>query len=137
MQHVHTKLALAGVLWLLVGCAPVGPYQDGLWKAEVPADAEGYSTSMVLRVEGGRIAQVDWTILDTGRQRPFDGTYFEVYSEPLYRQQSVDDWKGAQTYGPALVATQDLTKVDGVAAATWTYRKFQTVAGLALAQARR
>jgi major membrane immunogen (membrane-anchored lipoprotein) len=114
-------------------------YKDGVYTVDTPIDNEKYYTEATVEIKDGKIASVDWTIIDTGHDNePFDEDYYKVmepYGETCV-QQSHDDWSGSRGYSDALIETQDVDQVDAVTGATWTNRKFKQVVKLALEQAK-
>jgi major membrane immunogen (membrane-anchored lipoprotein) len=113
-------------------------YKDGIYEVNTPIDGEGFYTSATLTIKEGKIYNVDWTILDSYRSdRPFDASYERVYAgNSTYIEQCRSDWKGSRGYGPKLIETQDLGKVDVVTGATWTNKKFKEAMELALEKAK-
>lgn len=110
-------------------------YKDGIYEAQVPADYEGYSCKGKITIKNGEIIKVDWNIYDSNN-RVFDDKYEKVFNDEQYKQQCRDDYKGEKTYGPKLIETQDITKVDAVSGATWTNNFFKEVMGEALNKAK-
>ena len=110
-------------------------YKDGTYEGQEPADGEGFTSKGKLTIKNGKIISVDWNIFDA-QNRVFDDKYENVYTEEVYKQQCRDDYKGEKTYGPKLIQTQDISKVDAVSGATWTNNIFKKVMGDILIKAK-
>lgn len=90
-----------------------------------------------LTLKNGLLTDIIFVIRDSNLHVPFDGKYekhFEGNQE--YIQQSRNDWKGVQTYPKKLTEKQDLTKLDAVSGATWSYNIFRASVKEALKNAR-
>jgi major membrane immunogen (membrane-anchored lipoprotein) len=113
--------------------------KDGIYTVETNPDSEGFFEKATVKINGGKITAVDWGIFDSARSnKPFDDKYEEVYAgNAAYIQQSRNDWKGSRGYGPKLIETQDINKVDIVSGATWTHKKFERVVKMALNDAKK
>jgi imidazolonepropionase-like amidohydrolase len=113
-------------------------YRGGVYEVQDAPDVEGYFCKAKVTIANQKIMGVEWNIFDRNRSnRIFDETYEEVYAgNKLYQQQCQDDLKGTKTYGPKLVETQDLHKVDAVTGATWAHKKFVNIMKSALEKAK-
>lgn len=110
-------------------------YKNGTYEAKTDAGTEGFHSEATLKISNNKISDVQWKIVDQNG-RVFDKTYEEVYpNSALYQQQCRSDYKGAITYSPKLIQTQDIDKVDAVSGATWSYNKFVEVVSKALDKA--
>jgi major membrane immunogen (membrane-anchored lipoprotein) len=113
-----------------------GTYKNGSYTGQTTIDYEGYNANCHIHVSDGQIATVDWNIYDNNRKRYFDATYEELYANyPPYIQQCRDNMVGMLGFGPKLVETQDIKKVDCITGATWCYKKFTQVIKIALKDA--
>jgi len=110
-------------------------YKDGEYEINTKTLSEGFTCKAKVTIKNNKIANVDWNIYDS-KNRVFDGTYEDVYSEALYKQQCRDDFKGSQGYTSKLIEVQDTEKVDAVTGATWTNNIFKNAVDLALEKAR-
>lgn len=107
-------------------------YKNGNYEAKTDLDSDGFYTTAKVKISNNKIADVQWQIIDQNG-RVFDKTYEEVFPDSeTYKQQCRNDYKGAITYGPELIKSQDVNKVDLVSGATWSYNKFTKVVSLAL-----
>jgi major membrane immunogen (membrane-anchored lipoprotein) len=110
-------------------------YKDGNYEVKTEKDAEGFYCKAKVTIKDKKITNVEWNIYDF-EDRVFDETYEEVYSgEPKYQKQCRNDLKGAITYGPKLMETQDIKKVDSISGATWSNKNFKKAINLALQKA--
>ncbi len=114
-----------------------GPYKDGTYQYRGKKDSEWYHVEATMVISNGAIQSMEWFIVDENKDRVFDETYEEVYGYELYIQQCRDNWKGMQTFVPALLETQDPDEVDAVSGATWAYDKFEEAAKALLEQAKK
>ena len=115
-----------------------GLYKDGVYSNSLEKDYEGYETTAITKVENGKIVSIDWKIYDTNNKRFFDSTYEEVFKgNDTYIQQCRDNMVGVRKFGPQLLQTQDIDKVDAITGATWCYNKFKEVAKKALVEAKK
>ncbi|MDP4094530.1 MAG: FMN-binding protein [Bacillota bacterium] len=111
-------------------------YKDGIYEVATSPDDEGYITNAKVTITGGKISTVDWYIIDKDG-KIFDEKYEEVFAgNKEYQQQCRNDLKGAKTYGPELIKSQDIVKVDAISGATWSNKKFKEVVTLALNKAK-
>ena len=112
-------------------------YKDGSYYIAIAADAQGYYANGKMSIKGGKITNVEWSIIDGKRNRAFDKTYEEVFAaDDVYIQQCRNNLQGMVNFVPQLVESQDIDKVDAVSSATWAYNKFKTVVNTMLKQAK-
>ncbi len=112
-------------------------YQDGTYTAKSSPDDRGAVGEMTLTVQQGKIARADYKgIQQDGKVKDaeYGKTNGKIENEEFYSkaQKAV---KGAATYAPKLVETQDLAKVDAVSGATVSYKQFIEAGHKALDQA--
>lgn len=118
--------------------AHAGIYKDGTYTAKSSPDERGAVGELTLRIEQGKITQADFK----GIQK--DGTIKDVdYGKtsgkieiPVFYQKAQQALKGSLSYGPRLVETQDLDKVDSISGATLSHKQFSEAAHKALNQAK-
>ena len=121
----------------ITGPETTGVYKNGVYEGTTKKDYEGYNADASIEVKQGSIATVLWSIYDNNRNRYFDATYEQVYAgNPVYMQQCRDNMKGMVAYGPKLIETQDIDKVDCITGATWCHNKFKEVVNIALKDAK-
>lgn len=111
-------------------------YRDGEYSITTEKDVEGYYCKAKVSVKNNKVSNVEWTIYDIDG-RIFDDTYEKIYEgSPLYQQQCRDNLKGAVTFVPKLVETQDVDKVDSISGATWVNIIFKRAVNQALEKAK-
>ncbi|MGP1454829.1 MAG: FMN-binding protein [Treponema sp.] len=115
-------------------------YADGTYKAvsSVKDDWGGYAEATVT-VIGGKITTCEFLSYEkdgTLKGEDYGKTDGVIKNAGLYKI-AQDSMKKAAQYGPQLVDTQRLDKVDAIAGATTSYKLFQNAAGLALEQAKK
>ncbi len=120
------------VCFLLSACNPAVRRQpgampaDGTHRGVYIFETEPYKAVADLEIKGGKITAVQWVIMDTMRNVPFDSTYGRyMEGNALYVDQCKKDWQGSRGYAPRLIQTQDINRVDAVTGATWTHMLFK------------
>lgn len=82
---------------------------------------EGYYTEIEIAFKDGKMAKVDFAIIDHYKKK-FDENYWYVFlKQPIYKEQAINDWNGLVKYMKQLNEKKDLEKVDVIAGATWSY----------------
>ena len=101
-------------------------YKDGIYKAVsgIKDDWGGYA-EVTITIKDGKITDCEFLSYEK------DGT---LKGEDYGKTDGVI--KNAEKYGPKLVETQQLDKVDAIAGATVSYELFENVVGIALKQAK-
>lgn len=144
-------MAVSMSVTLLAGCgqkegSPVagqkdislsGNYKDGRYTAKSSADDNGAVGEIALVIANGKITKVDYKgIKKDGKIK--DGEYGKtsgkIENQEFYNKAQLAV-KAAATYGPKLIETQDLEKIDAVSGATVSYNQFTEAAKKALKQA--
>ena len=132
-------LSLVIILMILCSSKPVGPEKqkqlNGTFEAKSQSyyDSENYWGQVKLRIQEGKIVDVKFTIRDSTLHERFDGKYEAHFAgNEEYIQQSRNDWKGVQLYPEKLLKKQDISKVDAVSGATWSYNFFRSCVEKAL-----
>jgi len=115
-------------------------YTDGIYKAvsSIKDDWGGYAEAIVT-ITDGKITACEFLSYEkdgTFKGEDYGKTDGVIKNAGLYKI-AQDSMKKAAQYGPKLVETQRLDKVDAVAGATSSYKLFQNAAGLALEQAQK
>lgn len=103
-------------------------YKDGTYEGKSRATYiyEPYWGSVRLTLKNGLYTEINFVIRDSNLHETFDGEYEKHFEgNPEYIQQSRNDWKGVQTYPKILSEKQDLSKVDAISGATWSYKIFR------------
>lgn len=112
-------------------------YKDGTYTAKSSPDDQGAVGEVNLTIQQGKIFQADYKgIQKDGKVKDaeYGKTNGKIENEEFYikAQKAV---KGAATYAPKLVETQELDKVDAVSGATVSYTQFIEAGRKALDQA--
>ncbi|MDP4089389.1 MAG: hypothetical protein Q8930_09005 [Bacillota bacterium] len=109
--------------------------KDGDYEIQTKPDVEGYFSKAKVTIKDGKITNVDWKIIDS-QNRVFDEKYEDVFPQAEYKEQCRNDLKGAKSYVSQFIETQDLSKVDAIAAATWANTKFKEAMEMILGKAK-
>jgi major membrane immunogen (membrane-anchored lipoprotein) len=129
---VPAIFAVAAIYFLRVA------YIDGDYTGQSSAQysREPYVGKADIKIERGKIVQVNFSIRDTSKNEVFDSTYEKYFIDNNeYIQQCRADWKGVQTYPAKLLETQNIDNVDAITGATWSYNIFKASVKDALAEA--
>ncbi|MCX7921859.1 MAG: FMN-binding protein [Clostridia bacterium] len=131
-----TALLAAGVLvvGLLTGCSG-GQYKDGTYEGKSSADDRGAIGQVKITIENGKIAKADYQGIQKDGT-PKDQNYGKAAGEESYKKAQVSVEASAK-YGPKLVETQDVEKVDVISGATKSNTQFKEAVKDALAKAKK
>ena len=114
-------------------------YKDGIYKAVSGIkDDWGGNAEVTITVKDGKITDCEFLSYEkdgTLKGEDYGKTDGVIKNAGLYKiaQNAI---KNAEKYGPKLVETQRLDKVDAIAGATVSYELFENVVGIALKQAK-
>jgi len=98
---------------------------------------EPYKGVTRVTIQNGKIQNVTFQIIDTTKNELFDQNYSSHFpTEPVYQKQCVEDWKGVLNYPKQLLKKQNITDIDAVTGATWSYNMFISSASIALKKAK-
>lgn len=103
-------------------------YPDGTYTGESRSayTEEPYWGRVQLTIEKGLVTRVNFVIRDSNLHETFNQNYEKHFEgNPLYIQQSRNDWNGVKTYPGKLLDVQNINKVDAVSGATWSYNIFR------------
>lgn len=132
------KLILASVVLMLAAFSGDQAYRDGNYCGISRAGytSEPYYGHARIAIENGKIIRVEFFVRDSSKHEYVDDKY-EKYFEgnPEYLQQCRNDWKGIQSYPDSLLKHQDISKVDVISGATWSYNIFRASTQEALSAA--
>lgn len=120
---------------LFAGCSSKssGTYKDGEYAAKSDPDERGNWGEIKIKVTDGKIETVDFKeFVKGGAQK--DENYGKGDEANYTKAQNA--LTGAKTYGPKLVETQDVDKVDVVSGATSSNKLFKNIAKKALESAK-
>ncbi|MCX7749526.1 MAG: FMN-binding protein [Clostridia bacterium] len=119
---------------LMTGCAKnEAAFKDGDYSAKSDPDERGNYGEMKIKVSDGKIAEVDFK--EFTPKGPKDENYGKGNEENYKKAQ--DALKAAKTYGPKLIETQDVEKVDLISGATGSHTLFKDLAKKALEAAKK
>ena len=113
-------------------------YRDGIYEGQSRQNytSEPYWGQIRITIENGSFTGVNFMIRDSNLHETFTKKYKKHYKgNPEYIQQVKNDWKGVQTYPKNLIKTQDISKIDAMSGATWSYNIFKASAGEAIKKA--
>lgn len=140
---MKTKLCvlLCAAAFLILGCRSSGAkaYKDGIYQSESRSayEAEPYWGMATLVIENRRIASFQFKIVDRATGDIFDEQYEKHYSgNETYIQQCRKDLAGLKTYLARFDEIKDISAIDAVSGATWSYNIFVDTMKLALLKAK-
>jgi uncharacterized protein with FMN-binding domain len=114
-------------------------YKDGIYEGISRAKYvnEPYWGSVHLTLKNSLFTEISFVIRDSNLHETFDENYEKHFEgNPVYIQQSRNDWKGVQTYLKELKRTQDIDKIDAISGATWSFNIFRASVNKALENAK-
>jgi major membrane immunogen (membrane-anchored lipoprotein) len=110
-------------------------YKDGGYEGKSRAKYiyEPFWGCVHFTLKNGQFFDIIFVIRDSSHHETFDGKYEKHFEgNPVYIQQSRNDWKGVQTYPRKLSEIQDINKLDAISGATWSYNIFRASVNEAL-----
>ena len=113
-------------------------YRDGIYEGQSrhTYTDEPYWGSIRITIENGLFTGINFMIRDSSLHETFTKKYKKHYKgNSVYIQQCKNDSKGVQIYPKRLMETQDISKIDVISGATWSYNIFRASAGEALKKA--
>lgn len=122
------KVILISVVLVLQQFSGDGPYKDGLYRGvsrSIYQDEPYYGYSNIT-IENGKIIKVEFSVRDSSKHEIFDDKYERYFvGNDEYIRQCRSDRKGMKSYPDSLIKYQDLSKVDAISGATWSYNIFK------------
>lgn len=122
------KIILIFISLFLVAFTGYQIYKDGIYTGSsrsVYTD-EPYYGHAKIAVEKGKIVRVEFLVRDSLKHEYFDEKYEKYFTgNNEYIQQCRNDWKGIQSYPDSLLKHQDISKIDVISGATWSYNIFR------------
>jgi len=115
-------------------------YADGVYEGQsrYSYTDEPYWGKVQITVNNGLFTGIRFLIRDSNLHETFDGAYEKHFDgNPLYIQQSRNDWGGVQAYPKKMMEKQDITRVDAISGATWSYNIFRASVEEALKRAKK
>lgn len=110
-------------------------YPDGTYTGESRSayTEEPYWGKVQLTIEKGLVTCVNFVIRDSSLHETFNQDYEKHFEgNPVYIRQSRNDWNGVKTYPAKFLEAQNISKVDAVSGATWSYNIFRAAINEAL-----
>ena len=114
-----------------------GVYKDGTYTATSSPDERGAVGEITLTIGQGKIVQAAYKgILKDGKVKDIEygKTNGKIENSDFYKK-AQQGLKGAMTYAPKLLDTQDFDKVDSISGATLSHKQFSEAGHKALTQA--
>ncbi len=121
------------------GCSGGAKYKDGDYSAKSTPDERGNYSEVKITIKDGKIATANYQgYLKDGsaKDENYGKTDGKIENQDNY-DKAQNALKGAATYAPKLVETQDVSKVDTVAGATHAHDEFKEAVGKILEQAKK
>lgn len=113
-------------------------YRDGIFEGRSRAKyvGEPYWGIVKVTIRKGSLTDINFMIRDSALHETFN-EYYEKHFEgnPVYIEQSRNDWKGVQIYPKMFSDAGDLDKIDAITGATWSYNIFRAAVKRALKSA--
>ena len=114
--------------------------RDGCYKGtsqSLYAD-EPYWGIVSFKIKKGRYSGIRFMIRDSNLHETFDNRYEKHFAgNPVYIQQSRNDWAGVKKYPRKLARKQDIDKLDAISGATWSFNIFRASVNDALIKGER
>jgi uncharacterized protein with FMN-binding domain len=114
-------------------------YKDGNYEGSSRATYiyEPFWGKVHLTIKNGVVDFITFAIRDSNLHETFDGNYEKHFTgNDVYVQQSRNDWKGVQNYPTKLTGQHNISQVDAVSGATWSYNIFKASVNEALKNAK-
>ena len=117
-----------GIILICILANACQPSQPKTYEGRSQASytSEPYVGVTRLTFENNKIVKVDFQIVDTLHNEVFGADYEKHYPDnEEYQMQCRNDWQGVLNYPKELMLKQDISKVDVVSGATWSYNIFK------------
>jgi len=127
------------LLVILYSCQKPIKYTDGVYNGKSKAiyNDENFWGQVQIKIENGKIVDVDFKNIDSSSHEVFDYNYEKHYiGNDLYMQQCRDDWQGVLKYPEKLIKHQNIDDVDVISGATWSYNMLKYATNEALQNAK-
>jgi major membrane immunogen (membrane-anchored lipoprotein) len=125
---MRNRLFFASLVFLLASFSGDQIYKDGSYTGISRAGytSEPYYGFTRIDVNSGKIISVEFFVRDSAKHETFNDKYEKYFAgNDVYIQQCRNDWKGINSYPDSLLKYQDLSKVDVISGATWSYNIFK------------
>jgi len=139
MKKIYIIALLVIVVVLcLVSMTATKQLNDGIYKGESQSKytAEPYWGQVTLEVKDDKVNLISFQIVDKDKNEVFGPNYERHFrSTPEYVTQCRLEVKGIKAYTEAFLKAKDISKVDAITGATWSYNLFRDALNAALEQA--
>ena len=82
---------------------------------------------MRITIKNSSFTNIHFIIRDSDLHETFNENYEKhFHGNMVYVQQNRNDWNGVQSYPKKLAETQDISKIDAITGATWSYNIFKS-----------
>lgn len=126
------------VVSAVLAFTPQRSYKDGVYHGESQGKytAEPYYGEVKVTIKNGDIASVAYKIVDKAKKVDFDKGYEKYFKgNDEYVRQCRNDLVGVRRYPKMFMKTKDISKVDAISGATWSYNIFKAALAEALKKA--
>lgn len=122
------KAILVFVAIIIVAFSVSKSYKDGQYSGtsrSIYTDEPYYGHTQIT-IEKGKITRVNFYVRDSAKREFFDEKYEKYFAgNNEYIMQCRNDWQGVQSYPDSLIKHQDISKIDAISGATWSYNIFK------------
>ena len=128
---MNNRRKLIIIILCLVWCSQCfceNKYIDGIYEDESQSiyTGEQYWGQVQVVIKKNKIIDFSFKILDKRLKRIFDKTYEEVFKgNQTYILQCRNDLEGLNKYIAEFNKSKDLSKIDAISGATWSYNIFK------------
>ena len=140
MKKIYIIALLVIVVVLcLVSMSATKQLNDGIYKGESQSKytAEPYWGQVTLEVKDDKVNLIYFQIVDKDKNEVFGPNYERHFrSNQEYITQCRLEVKGIKAYTEAFLKAKDISKVDAITGATWSYNLFRDALNAALEKAR-
>jgi major membrane immunogen (membrane-anchored lipoprotein) len=137
-KSMKTKTILIIAVFSLLSFTTGQSLKDGIYKGvsrSIYTDEPYYAHSEI-KIGNGKISSIRFFVRDSAKHEYFDDEYEKYFAgNDLYIRQCRNDWKGIRSYPDSLMKYHDLSKVDIISGATWSYNMFMDSVREALSSA--
>lgn len=123
--YLRQWASLISILVLVSSCQ-LGRSKTYGGRSQASYTNEPYIGITKLSFQNNKLVNVEFQIVDTLNNEIFGSDYEKHYPDnEEYRMQCRKDWQGVLNYPKELLMKQDISKVDAVSGATWSYNLFK------------
>jgi|WetSurMetagenome_2_1015567.scaffolds.fasta_scaffold511224_1 major membrane immunogen (membrane-anchored lipoprotein) len=114
-------------------------YKDGIYHGETRSQysSENYWGNTFLFIKNNQIDHVEFYIIDKSVDEVFDQNYETNYKgNQTYIDQCRKDWSGLNNYIIKFNEFKDISKIDVISGATWSYNIFKDAIKISIDKAK-